>query len=390
MLPDCDQAAGICQAAGAQTVGTPVESSTKDDGLPLICKDGGKCYYSTCKRAGSCQGITCPKDGKVCGLSKCCTSGKCEHATYWADKTAGKPSWWHGQESPPSSAASSVSFVTGERDEDYGSATNVVKPKPVVPAQPCHSGLTHLCTLANESTIYLGTERAFELSPKRFDLYISLLGKPGFNGDRMDKQVVTGNALARANMPAGLFTPPAMSLYIDWPDYGVPDLHAGFWDELVTYLQSTKLRVGIFCMGGHGRTGSAAAILLAKFGLLEEGECPVTVVRDLHCQEAVESLEQITYIETETKRKVVAEPNEKQFYAGYGGNYTQGTLWKDNPNNPANQPKPNVTVTTVGPATIKGPEPTKALSKKAAKRLKRRLLREQQQRAKREAQEPPM
>ena len=47
-------------------------------------------------------------------------------------------------------------------------------------------------------------------------------------------------------------------------------------------------RVGIFCIGGHGRTGYVAACVLARLGV----EDPISYLREKYCRHAVETEEQ--------------------------------------------------------------------------------------------------
>lgn len=51
-------------------------------------------------------------------------------------------------------------------------------------------------------------------------------------------------------------------------------------------------KVGLFCMGGHGRTGYVASVVLGKLGY----EDPIGYLRTKYCQKAVESNAQIEHI----------------------------------------------------------------------------------------------
>ncbi len=50
-----------------------------------------------------------------------------------------------------------------------------------------------------------------------------------------------------------------IEVVLDWPDMGVVDLPAEFWKELIACLAENKTRLLVFCVGGHGRTGTALA-----------------------------------------------------------------------------------------------------------------------------------
>lgn len=82
-------------------------------------------------------------------------------------------------------------------------------------------------------------------------------------------------------------------LYCPIPDYGIlPDdvLHC-LTDEICTILDAGK-RVGLFCTGGHGRTGYVAACVLARRGI----ENPIAFLHKNYCPFAVETEEQIEAI----------------------------------------------------------------------------------------------
>ena len=85
--------------------------------------------------------------------------------------------------------------------------------------------------------------------------------------------------------------------------------------EILTNLEQGKL-VGLFCLGGHGRTGYIAACVLGLLGI----EDPIEYIRTNYCNKAIESNAQIKGIsqflnkpELYTKYK---EPYD--YYSGYG------------------------------------------------------------------------
>lgn len=62
-------------------------------------------------------------------------------------------------------------------------------------------------------------------------------------------------------------------------------------EDIVTRLDQGK-RVGLFCAGGHGRTGYVAACVLARRGV----ENPIAYLHQHYCRYAVESEAQIEAI----------------------------------------------------------------------------------------------
>ena len=78
-------------------------------------------------------------------------------------------------------------------------------------------------------------------------------------------------------------------LYYPIEDYGVlpDDILERLVEEIIAQLESGK-RVGLFCSGGHGRTGYVAACVLIRQGV----ENPISYLRGRYCRHAVESQEQ--------------------------------------------------------------------------------------------------
>jgi len=89
---------------------------------------------------------------------------------------------------------------------------------------------------------------------------------------------------------------------IDWPDMGAPPLPFQFWKDLLQEFRSRgksgkPFKVLIFCVGGHGRTGTALTALYmiqnkGKIGAIDA----MTSVRESYCSHAVESESQKTYL----------------------------------------------------------------------------------------------
>lgn len=104
-------------------------------------------------------------------------------------------------------------------------------------------------------------------------------------------------------------------LYYPIEDYGVLP------DEVLTVLTSKILdrlksgkRVGIFCLGGHGRTGYVVSVVLGKLGY----EDPIGFLRKHYCEKAIESSEQIRHIaEVLDKPELVSEYVAKGLYSGF-------------------------------------------------------------------------
>lgn len=88
---------------------------------------------------------------------------------------------------------------------------------------------------------------------------------------------------------------------INWLDGEAPDMTERDWLALLKNLEKIRLHLGkdilnilVCCVGGHGRTGTALAILAALTGAMTEN--PVRFIRETYCQRAVETKSQCSYI----------------------------------------------------------------------------------------------
>lgn len=101
----------------------------------------------------------------------------------------------------------------------------------------------------------------------------------------------------------GRTDPPKFIIEMDFPDFGVPQVEDYFWyalhDDIVEHGIKT---ISTQCAGGHGRTGVQLAIL---YYLLNDDDVKASItdaaqlielVRELHCDHAVETNEQQRYI----------------------------------------------------------------------------------------------
>jgi hypothetical protein len=73
---------------------------------------------------------------------------------------------------------------------------------------------------------------------------------------------------------------------------GVPE---GWLDLLMEYIipnMRSGYRVCVFCVGGHGRTGTVLASLIAILESKSDTPDPIQAIRERYCYRAVETLEQ--------------------------------------------------------------------------------------------------
>lgn len=85
-------------------------------------------------------------------------------------------------------------------------------------------------------------------------------------------------------------------IVVDWPDQGAinADYYAALVDRVVEMLEAGQ-RVEIACQGGHGRTGTLLAGVLAKIESLPAQEA-IDSLRKRYCKQAVESHKQVAQI----------------------------------------------------------------------------------------------
>lgn len=83
---------------------------------------------------------------------------------------------------------------------------------------------------------------------------------------------------------------------IDWPDYSTPPVLPGFFKKLHQEVVNKGIKeVLFFCMGGHGRTGTALAATLIE--LCNMGSAEATEwIHEKYCTEAIESDSQKNYL----------------------------------------------------------------------------------------------
>lgn len=111
---------------------------------------------------------------------------------------------------------------------------------------------------------------------------------------------------------------------IQWADFGLPSVVDEFWESFANMILDSKepLDIVFICDGGHGRTGTALSIIGSLLGCIPEDECPVEYTRRKYCKNAVETHEQLDYVEEITGRKVTAQvPDKYGSLLGYGDLY---------------------------------------------------------------------
>jgi hypothetical protein len=192
----------------------------------------------------------------------------------------------------------------------------------------CHSDPSHVFNVG-KAQVWAGSKDA--IHSRKWGLVISATHATLSNP-------FTANEVAKALLPKELYewSPPAQ-LKIDWPDGGEPPVGCQWWEQLWAFLRSFDGEVFIHCHGGHGRTGTALAILAGLEGLAVEEKQrkgrlvlkpvnPILFVRRLYCKKAVETWSQIDYIDAVlgiTSNDVVPSNSVTSSVYGNSANYGQ-------------------------------------------------------------------
>jgi hypothetical protein len=85
----------------------------------------------------------------------------------------------------------------------------------------------------------------------------------------------------------------------------LPDDVANMISEHIINCLNEGHKVGLHCLGGHGRTGYIAALVLGRIGYSD----PIKLLREQYCSKAVETNEQVAHI-----AKLLNKPEIKENY----------------------------------------------------------------------------
>lgn len=150
----------------------------------------------------------------------------------------------------------------------------------------CSHGQTLL--YSDQDGIELYISKLFMVDDGELDLIVDLTGAPFPKKHRLPANLVNMTPLLRSVSDD--------TIYIDVPDYGIPEIQYEFWINLWEgYIKPNKLKVVFACAGGHGRSGMISSIFVA-FATGMTGQQAIDYVRNLYCKEAVETATQEAYV----------------------------------------------------------------------------------------------
>lgn len=174
------------------------------------------------------------------------------------------------------------------------------------PAPPCHTGQNKVFTTTGGIDVYAGGRNrngGWWMMRPAPDLAIGPdeTMRPSY-GKTLGGSTVVPEGWS-CDQFVGRVDPPKFIIEMDFPDFGVPQVEDYFWyalhDDIVEHGIKT---ISTQCAGGHGRTGVQLAIL---YYLLNDDDVKASItdaaqlielVRELHCDHAVETNEQQRYI----------------------------------------------------------------------------------------------
>jgi len=200
----------------------------------------------------------------------------------------------------------------------------------------CHKGNTAILQIPEKGKLYVG---GWSRGAEQMD-GMAVVDLTGNHGDNF---VWSTGGFERTLITEAPFLPtePWLSLYV--ADFKAPVYPRETWEALaedILDLLNRGTDVLIACSGGHGRTGTAAAILAGLIIPSDVGDQPITWLRKLYCDHAVESKEQVEYVYSIlgiTPPKM-EEPAKAELVSYFGGGKdkagTSGVLDKIDPRPP--------------------------------------------------------
>jgi hypothetical protein len=101
----------------------------------------------------------------------------------------------------------------------------------------------------------------------------------------------------------------AREILLDWEDYEALELPFDFWRELLAAVKDNGGKLLVFCVGGHGRTGTAIAALLIAMGW--KAEDARQWVWKNYCENAIENRKQELYLDELQRQRDAAVESAK-------------------------------------------------------------------------------
>jgi len=146
-----------------------------------------------------------------------------------------------------------------------------------VQKKECHSGNIKVCEFKyNNKTIIVyagGISRGFD--PTKCDVVISAIDPDVPMTTFGEKLFEEYHSVEYIYLPIEDFRAPVYTL----EDY------KKILDAITRNISKEKISLGVYCFGGHGRTGTILAVILYHFAGIDD---PVGYIRENYCKNAIE------------------------------------------------------------------------------------------------------
>lgn len=210
--------------------------------------------------------------------------------------------WWKKQRRKRQQQKKGNTVVSAASNSPYTHTAHVAK--------PCHEGVVGVFQKGHVA-FWAGKARDVQ-QYNDWDLMICFSDRESSWENNDPQPYLTFNDAARKLVSPEILMAATRCPYIgiNWPDFGEPDLGIAWWETLVKdifAMDQEQVNVAVCCTGGHGRTGSALAIL-HHLCWPDAADDPVTMLRRIYCNNIVESQAQIRYIQEITGRNIKAGP----------------------------------------------------------------------------------
>jgi len=211
-----------------------------------------------------------------------------DHTVAWCNKCNANfdPFWDIGNDTPPVSTPGNKPFLLSSGDPNVNKPVSYISYASTV----CSHPPTHVIN-GTTWNIYAGRQNDVDKAADNFDIVLNLTGWP-LQSEK--EHVIPFQELSKWKKKYKTDYK-YKEICLNWPDMGVVNLPKEFWLDLIKLFDKKKSKVLMFCIGGHGRTGTAMAVLMV-LGLGYTPEKAVAWVRDNYCKQAIETWKQINYV----------------------------------------------------------------------------------------------
>jgi hypothetical protein len=143
------------------------------------------------------------------------------------------------------------------------------------------------------------------------DLLINLTGVSLYNFRGKEKPLIKSAPRWFKKLRELVQGPRVEEIVIDWPDYGTIPVGPEFFETMWNVIKERKKKsILVFCVGGHGRTGTCVGSLMTVINNIHGGQA-IRRVREAYCRHAVETKAQEDMVRRMTQRTVENKGGEQ-------------------------------------------------------------------------------